>query len=226
MKHLDSLNIRKGIELDIPITEIFKIETEITGDVLARDIYQIGVSKFFADNPEIDKSFLLEGGLFFTTKKKEHTISGSLKAYVFDSYLIDLEPFDDESSEIIASYFVEIQFLNTKILNFDEFCQNLMMAQRFSGQFNDSIFKHDFFGYGTFTMDEFHSIQKLANATCIHMVNFFIKHKNILSGISSFMMGLYRNDIMKQREYFTPAEFTALLDEAEGHFNVMASQII
>ena len=226
MNNLDSLNIRKGLELGISVSDIFKIDTSSTGNVLARDIFQIGVEKFFLRNPEIDKTFLLTGGLSYTTKKKEFIISDTLRAYVFDTYMVNIEPLDDESSEIIADYFVDIEFLNTKILTIEEFCMNVMAAQKFCGQYNNSIFKYSFAGAGEFSLEHFLEIQRLFSFSTLHAIDFYIKHKNIVSGIGSFAMGLYRNDIMKQREYFTTVEFLALLDDAEAQFNHIASLLI
>ena len=71
---LDSLNIRKGLELEIDVSDIFKIDISSSGDFLAKEIYEIGVEKFFIHNPEVDKKFLETGGLIFSTKKERTRI--------------------------------------------------------------------------------------------------------------------------------------------------------
>jgi hypothetical protein len=223
MINLDSLNIRKGLELGVGVDEIFRVDLSSTGDILAKDIFQIGVEKYLNSNPQLDKSFLLTGGISYTGKKKEYVLSDSLRAYVFDTYLVSLEPLEDDSSEIVADHFVDIEFLNTKILSIDEFCSNIMIAQKFTGKFEDSIFKFSFMGFGDFSLNEYYSLQKLISFSTIHTIDFFINHKNIVSGLGSFAMGLYRNDIMKQREYFSKDEFLRLLDESEKQFNLLAS---
>ena len=222
---LDSLNIRKGLELEIDVSDIFKIDISSSGDFLAKEIYEIGVEKFFIHNPEVDKKFLETGGLIFSTKKERTRISDNLIAYVYNSYLLDLEQSEDDEnvSNIISSHSFEIEFLNTKILSFDEFCENIMLAQKFSGKHDSSVFKFSFIGYGNFSLEEYIQIHKIVSFSNLHLVDFFIKNKNVVSSIAAFTMGLYRNDVMRQREYLSQDEFRALLDESERHFALMTS---
>lgn len=224
MNNVDTLNIRKGLELGVEVADIFKVNTEAQGDIMAKEICEVGWEKYHSDNPESYDYILSASGLSYSSKKEEIKISESLTAYVFKSYLVDIDTSDDEP-ETLTNICTEIEFLNTEILNFDQFCENVMDAQRFTGKYNKSIFKFSFFGYGEFSLDEYLYVHKMIVMSNIHTLNFFITYKKVLSGIGSFITGLYRNDVVRQREYLTPKELIDLLDEAEQQFAMVSSII-
>jgi hypothetical protein len=225
MNNLDTLNIRKGLELGVDVADIFKINTGASGDIVAKEICEVGWEKYQLDNPDSYDYIIKSGGLVYSSKKEEIKISETLTAYVFKSYLVDIDTSEEEHPETLVDECEEIEFLNTEILHFDQFCQNVMVAQAFTGKYDKSIFKFSFYGYGDFSLDEYLYIHKMIIMSSIHSLNFFITHKNILSGIGSFVTGLYRNDVIRQREYLTPTEFSSLLDEAEQQFAVVSSLI-
>lgn len=226
MKHLDSLNIRKGLELEVPVKDIFAIKTEHTGDILAKEICDLGWEAYSKINYESSKRVAESGGTIYSSEKKAFKISESLTAYVYKCYIVDVQ-FDEENDkyDAITSVSDEIDFLNTEILDFDQFCFNIMQAQSFSGKYNNPLFKFSFYGYGEFSLADYIGIHKMVALSNIHTLNFFIKYQNILSGISAFLNGLHRNDILRQREYLTSKEFAVLLNEAEMQFELISSYI-
>jgi len=233
---LDSLNIRKGLELDVDVTDIFSVETKAQGDIIAKKIFEKGWELHSEEYPEDYDKIIDAGGLIYESEKTRVKISENLIAYVYDSYLVSadvLNEEDDEDSEIegdekykiIADRCKEIEFVNTKILTFDEFCVNVMDAQKFVGKYETSIFRSAFYGYGNFELEEYYEVHKMVTISTIHTLSFFIKHRNILAGIGAFVTGLYRNDILKQREYLSSKEFSNILDESEKQFSIISSLI-
>jgi len=232
---LDSLNIRKGLELEVEVSDIFSIETKAQGDIVAKEIYEKGWEVYLEEHPGDYNKVIDSNGLIYESEKTKVKISENLIAYVYDSYLVSADVLNDEEGseeseepveyEIVADRCKEIEFVNTKILNFDEFCVNVMDAQKFVGKYETSIFRSAFYGYGEFSMEDYYGVHKMVSISTIHTLKFFIKHKNILAGIGSFVTGLYRNDILKQREYLTPKEFVTILDESERQFALVSSLI-
>jgi len=225
MVSLDTLNIRKGLELDVDVADIFKISTKAEGDIVAKRICKLGLEKAILENPNIEQYILDSGGLVFSSEKEKVKISESLTAYVYDSYLVDIEVAEDQETEIIFDSCKEIEFVNTEILDFNQFCENIMTAQSFAGKYKTTIFKFPFIGHGIFSLEEYACVHKMVSASNMHVLNFFLIHKKVLAGIGAFLTGLYRNDIMRQREYLTSKEFATLLDEAEQQFAIMYSMI-
>jgi hypothetical protein len=224
MNHLDSLNIRKGLELEVPVKDIFAIKTLEVGDVLSKEICDLGWEAYSTINPELSQKVAESGGTIYSSEKKAFKISDSLTAYVYKCYIVDVQ-FDEENEKFdaITSVSDEIDFLNTEILDFDQFCFNIMQAQSFSGKYNNPLFKFSFYGYGSFSLNNYIDIHKIVALSNIHTLNFFINHKNVLSGISAFLNGLHRNDIVRQREYLTSKEFATLLNEAEMQFELISA---
>lgn len=224
MDTLDSLNIRKGLELDVDVADIFAIKTSPTGEILAKEICELGWEMYYTINPDSSQKIIDSGGMIYNSEKKAIKISESLVAYVYDSYLVDTN-FETEAGgpDVFTNISKEIEFLNTEILDFDQFCVNIMEAQSFTGKYKTSIFKFAFYGYGDFSMNDFIEVHKMVYLSNMHTINFYIKHKNVVSGISCFLNGLHRSDIIKQREYLTSQEITSLLDEADTQFEIFTS---
>lgn len=222
MNNLDSLNIRKGLELEVSVADIFAINTSVKGDILAKEICDVGWEIYATINPESFKKISYSGGVIYNTQKQVIKISNTLMAYVYDSYIVDIE-FEQESDKpiVIAEKSTEIEFLNTEILDFDQFCMNIMLAQSFTGKYKPSFFKFSFYGYGNFTMNEYAEVHRMVSLSNVHTLNFFIKYKNIISAIGCFVNGLHRNDIIRQREYLTSKEFATLLNEAEKQYDFL-----
>ena len=224
MDNLDSLNIRKGLELDVDVADIFAIKTSSAGEILAKEICDLGWEMYSTINPDSFQTIINSGGIIYNSEKKAVKISESLIAYVYDSYLVDTN-FENGAGgpDVFTNISKEIEFLNTEILDFDQFCVNIMEAQSFTGKYKPSIFKFSFYGYGEFSMNDFLEVHKMVYLSNMHTMNFYLKHKNVVSGISCFLNGFHRNDIIKQREYLTTKELSSLLDEADSQFEIFAS---
>lgn len=226
MNHLDSLNIRKGLELEVPVSDIFAIRTSAAGDILAKEVCDLGWEAYSKINPVLSEKISESGGTIYSSEKKPFKISESLIAYVYKSYIVDVETdLETNTIDAITNVSTEIEFLNTEILNFDQFCFNIMQAQSFSGKYENPIFKFSFYGYGNFSLNDYADVHKMVSLSNIHTLNFFITYKNVVSGISAFLNGLHRNDIVRQREYLTSKEFASLLNEAEMQFEMISSFI-
>jgi len=224
MNSLDSLNIRKGLELGVDVADIFKINTEAKGDIKAKEICEVGWDRYQLDNPDSFDYISKADGIIYSSKKEEIVISDTLIAYVFHSYLVDID-ISEEEPEVITDISIDIEFLNTEILDFDQFCENIMLAQNFTGKYDKSIFKFSFYGYGDFSLEDYLYVHRLVVVSNLHALNFFITHKKVLSGIGSLVTGLYRSDILRQREYLTNSELMSLLDEADQQFAVVTAII-
>ena len=224
MSNLNSLNIRKGLELEVDVVDIFAVNTSESGDKLTKEIYDIGWKEYSIINAESWKKIIQSGGTIYNSEKETIKLSDTLIAYVFDSYLIDIS-FPDElnTPNVYIDKSKEIEFLNTEILDFDQFCINIMQAQSFTGKYKHSDFKFSFYGYGNFSMLEYVDIHKIVTMSNLHTLSFFLKYKNVISGISCFLNGLHRNDIVRQREYLTSKEFATLLNEADMQFEAFSS---
>jgi hypothetical protein len=222
--NLDSLNIRKGLELEVDVADIFAINISASGDILTKEICDLGWDVYSTINPELSKRAIEGGGLMYTSQKIPVKISDSLIAYVYDSYLIDASgELESDNVEVLIDVSKEIEFLNTKILDFDQFCINVMQAQSFTGKYKIPIFKFSFYGYGNFSINNYVEVHKMVVLSNIHTLNFFIEYKNVISGISCFLNGLHRNDIIRQREYLTSKEYASLLNEAEMQYEIIST---
>lgn len=216
----NSLNIRKAIELEVPVTEILRVDVAPQGDPIAMNAHEDGVEAFFSKNVEAKNLITAEDGIMYSTAKTIHKINDSLDAYVYDSYL--LYPSEDDDGTICSDKKTEIDFLNKKILDLDEFCRNVMEAQAFSGFHEKNMFKYSFVGIGNFTMSDYVELHRLASHSNIHFIDFFVFHKKVLSSINFFLSGLCENDINSQKEYLTEKEFKARIEEARKQKSLMA----
>jgi hypothetical protein len=226
MNSLDSLNIRKGLELEVPVADIFLRNTSASGEILAKEICELGWQAYSIINPSLSKRVIDSGGTIYDSEKKKIKISESLIVYVYNSYVVDIEYNEEiDKDEAVTYVTTEMEFVNTEILDFNHFCVNVMQAQSFTGKYDAPIFKFSFYGYGNFSMDEYVDSHRIISVSNIHTLNFFVKHNNVVSGISCFLNGLHRNDIIRQREYLTSKEFATLLNDAEMQFELVSSII-
>lgn len=210
---LNGINIRSGLELDVPVKEIFKIEVAPEGNILAKEFYRSeNKNKILSDIiPIIEK----EEYISYSDLKLPQKINDSLICYVYDSYFL----FKNElkNGKIECEKTSDLLFINTELLEFEDFCQNIMDAQSFSGNFEKSEFNHNFIGVGNFDLDEYVPLHPLVANSNINLVNFFIYHKKILSSIGYFICGLFENDIKDQRKYLTDQEYKQMISFAKAH---------
>ncbi len=71
MEHLTGINIRTGIDLHVPINDIFKTKTESFGDERIKELYNKGNHETFKKYPDLHELFESETDdrIFFNDKK-------------------------------------------------------------------------------------------------------------------------------------------------------------
>lgn len=231
---LTGINIRKGLELNIPISEIFSLETESEGDILAM---KLNFNRWNEINELTGKTyeevFKNGEGLIYSTKREKHSINETLDAYVRETYMCFLEENDLGFPKITTERFTEIDFVNTEMLTFHTedllcpgFVENIMAAQEFSGKFEDSGFKNRFIGIGNFTLEEYSEYHNIIIYANIHLLDFFIFSDNILSSIGNFLLANYVRDLEEQKEYFNDEQYELLHRMATSHKNAISSEFV
>jgi hypothetical protein len=214
---LTGLKIRKAIELELNPRDIFNISLEPEGDELAKEMYEenINHSSEIANKQEIfGKDFLL----IYYDRKKVVKINDNLDAYVFDSYISHLlEETYEKESKIINEKTEEVIFLNTKILDYNEFLKNVMDAHSFLGKFERQFFKIRFSGIGSFNMEDYALNHSMIYMSDVHFLDFFIKDSNLVSTISMIITANYEKDIVEQKEYFEEEEYNKMLETVKKH---------
>ena len=211
---LTGINIRSGLELEIPVDEIFNVKIAPEGNIIAK-IYFESQKKDKKLQKEIRDHFEKDQFISYSDIKIAQKINESLVCYVFDSYFI----YEDErkNNSIVAEKNTELLFVNTELLNFETFCANFMAAHSFSGNFARPEFNYPFIGVGNFDLEEYLPLHPMCCYSNLNLVNFFIYHRNILSSIGYFICGLFENDIKEQRKYINDQEYKQLLSMVKKH---------
>lgn len=214
---LNGLQIRKALELEVPIEQIFKIETQPEGDVASKELFDDNITN--ANEVEnLDEIFGEEDFIYYRTQKKEHQINENLKAYTHHMYMSSLESESVHSNPgIINEKNLEIQFINTKELAYDEFMKNIMDAQMFMGKYERDIFKRRFSGIGSFHMEDYAEHHSLINYASLHFLDFFVKDSNIYTTITRLVTAGYEQDIIQQKEYLTKEQYDNMLETVQKH---------
>lgn len=221
---LNPLNIRKGLELEVPVKEIFSNPTEPEGDINAMFIHNDGWENHSHKYQNLDELFKEgEEGITYYSEKEIFNISDSLVAYVYDCYLVYEN--EDIQGKIESQKNKEIEFVNTKILNYYDFCHNTMLAQEFTGKYERGDFKYPFIGVGDFEIKDCIESCNLLSHSNVHLLNFFIFYKKIFTSIGFLTSGLYKNDIKQQKEYFNKKEYNSLLKEANRRSKIVEDYI-
>jgi hypothetical protein len=212
---LNGLNIRKGLELkeEVKVSDIFKESTEEEGNKKAVEIYNLGWDEFIKKYPNenVESIFGKDDAILYISPKVSHQINDNLIAYIYDSYIV----FIDDDKKIKSDKHVEIEFVNTEMLDFQMFCRNVMDAQAFSGNYEMPDIKYSFIGTGNFSMSEYAEVHNLVIYSRMHMLDFFIFYKNVLSSIGYFLSGLFEDDIKQQKEYLEKRQYNSLLKECK-----------
>jgi hypothetical protein len=214
---LTGIKIRKAIELELSPRDIFNISLEPEGNELAKEMYEekINHSSEIANKEEIfEKDFIL----IYYDRKKIIKINENLEAYIFDTYISHLiEETYEKESKIINEKTEEVIFLNTKILDYNEFLKNIMDAHSFLGKFEKQFFKRRFFGVGSFNMEDYALNHSIISMSDVHFLDFFIKDSNLVSTISMIITANYEKDIVEQKEYFEEEEYDKMLETVKRH---------
>ena len=223
-----AINIRKGLELEVPIRNIFKIDTSPSGDILAMEIFTKKV-KNLSGLKQKDKKKILDNKefLMYSTKLEKHDLKDDLIAYVSEAYFVytdDNENIEIKTNKIESEKNIEITFVNTKQLDYFQFIRNIMKAQEFTGGFDKSEFKFQFLGVGSFSIDEYIDSHNILIHSNMEMLNFFIFKNKILSGIDKFVSGLYDKDIEEQKKYLTKEEYKNLVTNSALHRKVIQDE--
>lgn len=207
MEHLNSINIRSGIEIDIPVSEIFNLSLAPKGNHHIKELWVNGTSSLLV-NSKLEDSIDKEHFVKYEDNKTYHKINDSMYALVFDSYIA----YRHSDTDIIkCDKNIDIEFVNTKILDLDSYCANLMIAQEFSGQWKTPIFLYYFLGVGSFSFEDYIGVHPMvANSNC-NMLQFYIYFKKIMTSIDGLLHASYENDIKSQKKYLTDKEFKSLI---------------
>jgi hypothetical protein len=210
---LNGINIRSGLELEVPVLDIFNVNVAPDGNMLAKQFCMTEGSERRKLMGEIRESVAKEQIITYTDLKIPQRINDTLTCYVFDSYFV----FEDEfgSGRIESEKNVELLFVNSEIMNLDGFCSNIMAAQAFTGNFEEPQFNHHFIGVGEFEFDEYVPLHNMVAHTNLNLINFFVFHRKVLSSIGYFICGLYENDVKDQKKYLTDQEYKNLMSFAK-----------
>ena len=169
---LNAINIRSGLELEVPVSDIFNVNVAPDGNIIAKQCFlEDGtIKKEYSE--EIDKILDKDQIITYADLKIPTKINETLTCYVFDSYFVYRD--DLGTGKIESEKNVELLFINNQTLDFEDFCSNLMAAQAFSGNFERPQFNHHFIGVGKFEFEEYASIHNLVAHSNLNFINFYI----------------------------------------------------
>ena len=210
---LSGINIRSGLELEVPVADIFNVNIAPDGNILAKQFCLSEGGDRKKLTKEISESLRKEQILTYTDLKIPEKINESLTCYIFDSYFV----FEDEfgTGKIVSERNVELLFINSELLDLEGFCANIMAAQAFTGNFEKPQFNHHFMGVGKFEFEEYVPMHNIVAHTNLNLINFYVFHKKVLSSIGYFVCGLYENDVKDQKKYLTDQEYKNLMSFAK-----------
>lgn len=214
---LRGINIRKGLELEVSIEDIFTPTLSDSGDIRAKQLYEnpklLNDKKFIS---EISEYSLLEYKNFITSA----SLGKSLNVNVYNRYDLTNSKFTKERFHACCS--TELIFYNTDTINFEDFCFNIMSAQAFTGNFSNPLF-HEFTGVGNFDIESAASIFPLAIAGNLSLNYFFINYKGILTSIQKIISAQFEDDIEEQKSYLEEKDFKTLKKELKIQQNAITS---
>lgn len=210
---LNGINIRSGLELEVPVTDIFNVNVAPDGNILAKQFCGAEGNERRKMMDAVKDSVSKDQIITYTDLKIPQKINDKLTCFVFDSYFV----FEDEfgSGKLVSEKNVELLFINNEMLDLDEFCANLMAAQSFTGNFEKPQFNHHFMGVGNFQFDDYVPMHNMVAHTNLNLINFFVFHRKVLSSIGYFVCGLYENDVKEQKKYLTEQEYKTLMSFAK-----------
>ncbi len=208
MNHLNGKNIRSGLELEVPVEQIFAINLASEGDIRVKNCENSSIK-------EQEKDFInaLKRDGIQTYKEHINTnqLNETMLVSVFKIHTVTFSKYNKNQFD----YYKDIQlvFTNNKIVSFEEFCFNIMTAQAFSGNFPQSPDFHLFNGMGDISIEEIAGVYPLIVSGNCTLDYFFIYYKNILSSVSKIFNGTMGDDVKSQKSYISDKEYKALLKE-------------
>lgn len=214
MRHLTGKNIRSGIELEVPIEDIFTPDAESTGDIRAKIFFEKenNNEKQDADFLKLIKEHeLIEYKEFLVEKN----LNPTLKVAVYNEYHLTYNRFSNQKFQCVV--ITELIFYNTEELSFEDFCFNFMTAQAFSGNFPQLNFQHHFTGIGKFDINSAAAIFPLAIAGNLSLEFFFIYYKGILASIENIITGSIDKDLEAQKEYVEKDAYNLIKNDLKEH---------
>lgn len=222
---LTGFNIRKALELELSIEQIFQIDIEEDGNIAAQEIFEEGITHT-SEIDNFDEIFKDNEVLFYTSPKKEVQINDSLKAYHYNFYMVTLlEKENEDNSLIYSEKHEEIMFLNTNELSFIDFCQNTMDANFYLGKFSKNIFNRKFLGIGQFNMEDYSLIHPMFIHSNLHLLDFYIMENEIITTISNMISANYGNDIEEQRSYLKDDKYIELKESLKKHKKILKESL-
>ncbi len=199
------------------------MSTDPKGDERIKELYQEGNKKTFAKYPDLE-SFIDENDFIQCGDKKTiHKLNSTLTAYVYDIYSTYRN--FSRGQKIVTEKTLEIEFVNSEALDFDSYCENIMTAQAFSGNYSTPIFLYPFIGIGSFSLDEYAYIHQLVCNSNLNMSFFFLYYKKILSSIDSFLGVNYEDDVRAQRKYLNEKEYRSIMRTLKNQRQMIAAQM-
>lgn len=224
MEHLTGINIRIALqELDIPVKDVIKVNTEARGDERLHELFQEGNKKTFLKYPDLERLIDENDIMVYSEKKTGHKLNETLTAYVFNSYSAYRN--FSRGHKIITEKTLEIEFVNSEMLNFDSYCHNLMTAQAFTGNYSTPIFLYPFIGIGNFSLEDYVNIHQIVINSNFNMNYFFVYYKKILSSIDNFLGVNYETDIRSQQKYLNEKEYRSIMKTLKSQRHLVASQM-
>jgi hypothetical protein len=223
---LSGFQVRKALEAEASLEEIFPVEKSSYGDVASKELYEDGITHTSELENADDLFFKTMGVCFYSEPKKVYNITDNLKAFVYNSYIsITREVYKKDVENIIESNkSKEIIFLNTEILDYNNFCKNIMEAQMFLGKFEKTLMKRKFFGIGDFGIDFYALGHELINCSDLSMSDFYIRESNLVTTIDNMLNARYEKDVKEQKEYLDDVEYINLINTAKKHRHIIESE--
>ncbi len=216
-QRLTGINIRKGLEIEVSVEDIFTPTLSNVGDIRAKQ---------FFENPKLksDKKFINEISEHSLLEYRDFVTKSSLGKYlnvcVYNKFDLTNSKFTKDRFHACCT--TELIFYNTSTISFDDFCLNLMSAQAFTGNFANPVY-HEFTGIGNFEIESAASIYPLAIAGNLSLNYFFINYKGILTSISKIISAQFEDDILEQKSYLGDKNFKTLRKELKTQQEVIAN---
>lgn len=215
MKQLTGINIRSGLELEVPVEDIFMPDLSSSGDVRVKNFFGTseGVLKIKKTDDEFFDFLKKEKIATYREYISTQQLDTNLKVSIFSEHQIIYNRLSKNNLEKHLS--TSLVFYNTEIISLEDFCFNFMNAQAFTGNFKQTEIQNSFVGIGDFGISEIAPFFPLAMAGNLNLEYFFIYHKGILSSVENIIMGRIDQDLESQKSYVSKKEYNLILKELE-----------
>jgi len=203
MEHLTGINIRSGMDLNVPLKDIFKTSLEPSGDHRIKEMYYDGGKHSLKRYPLIDKEIIKHGFITFADYKTD-----TLTAYAFDSYIAYKHAMDNK---IVVDKFTDIEFVCSELMSLDKYCFNVMTAQAFSGKYKSTQFLYHFIGIVNFGLEDYLAIHPMIINSNMNMVHLYMYYRNVLVSVDNLFAGQYEKDVRDQKKFLSEKEYRSLI---------------